>query len=38
MEDTKIVDILLAEDNPDDIEITKRAFKEAKLVNHLYDF
>jgi CheY-like chemotaxis protein len=36
MENTKIVDILLAEDNPDDIEITKRAFKEAKLVNHLY--
>lgn len=36
MENTKIVDILLAEDNPDDIEITKRAFKEAKLVNCLY--
>ncbi|MBI4648150.1 MAG: response regulator [Bacteroidia bacterium] len=33
---SKIIDILLAEDNPDDIEITKRAFKEAKLVNHLF--
>lgn len=30
------INILLAEDNPDDIEITKRAFKEAKLLNKLY--
>ncbi len=36
MENTKMVDILLVEDNLDDIEITKRAFKEAKLVNRLY--
>lgn len=32
----KPVEILLAEDNIDDIEITKRAFKKAKLVNNLY--
>ncbi|MFH1288759.1 MAG: response regulator [bacterium] len=30
------INILLVEDNPDDIEITKRAFKEAKLLNKLY--
>jgi len=31
-----IIDILLAEDNPDDIEITKRALKEAKVINRLF--
>ncbi|MEW6087189.1 MAG: response regulator [bacterium] len=36
MGNSKVIDILLAEDNPDDIEITKRAFKEAKLINRLY--
>lgn len=32
----KIIDILLVEDNPDDIEITKRAFRDAKILNKLY--
>jgi two-component system response regulator len=32
----KLTDILLAEDNPDDIEITKRAFKQAKVLNRLF--
>ncbi len=32
----KIIDILLVEDNPDDVQITKRAFKEANLANRLY--
>lgn len=32
----RIVKILLVEDNPDDIEITKRALKEAKVVNKLW--
>jgi CheY-like chemotaxis protein len=36
MSDThKIIRILLAEDNPDDIEITKKALKEAKIINAL---
>ncbi|MBI4846460.1 MAG: response regulator [Candidatus Omnitrophica bacterium] len=30
------VNILLAEDNPDDVEITKRAFQQAKVINRLY--
>ncbi|MBU4304969.1 MAG: response regulator [Candidatus Omnitrophica bacterium] len=34
--ENKIFDILLVEDNPDDIEITKRAFKSARIVNRLY--
>jgi len=32
----QVIDILLAEDNPDDIEITKRAFKDANIINRLY--
>lgn len=31
-----IINILLAEDNPDDIAITKRAFRDAKIMNKLY--
>jgi len=32
----KIVRILLVEDNPDDIQITQRALKEAKVINRLW--
>ncbi|MFA5311240.1 MAG: response regulator [Candidatus Omnitrophota bacterium] len=32
----KMIKILLVEDNPDDIEITKRALKEAKIINKLW--
>jgi len=32
----KIVKILLVEDNPDDIQITQRALKEAKIINKLW--
>jgi len=32
----KFIKILLIEDNPDDILITKRAFKEARLVNKMW--
>lgn len=32
----KIIKILLVEDNPDDVDITKRALKEAKIVNQLW--
>ena len=32
----RIVDILLVEDNPDDILITQKALKEAKVVNKLW--
>lgn len=32
----KLVKILLVEDNPDDIVITKRALKEANLINQLF--
>lgn len=32
----KIIKILLVEDNPDDIEITKRALKEANVINKLW--
>lgn len=35
-EEHKIIKILLVEDNPDDIEITKRALKEAKVINRLW--
>ena len=35
-EGMKISKILLVEDNPDDIEITKRALKEAGMVNSLW--
>lgn len=36
MEDKHIIDILLVEDNPDDVMITKRALKEAGIVNKLW--
>ncbi len=36
MQQNKTIDILLVEDNLDDIEITKRVFKEANLVNRLF--
>jgi len=37
MTDThKIIKILLVEDNPDDIDITKRALKEANVINQLW--
>jgi len=32
----KIIRILLVEDNPDDIDITKRALKEARIINKLW--
>lgn len=32
----KIIKILLVEDNPDDIDITRRALKEAKIINKLW--
>jgi CheY-like chemotaxis protein len=35
-EEHRIVKILLVEDNPDDIDITKRALKEAKIINKLW--
>jgi CheY-like chemotaxis protein len=35
-EDRKLVKVLLVEDNLDDIEITKRALKEARIVNQLF--
>jgi CheY-like chemotaxis protein len=35
-EKTKMTKILLAEDNPDDINITQRALKEAKIINRLW--
>jgi CheY-like chemotaxis protein len=35
-EEHKIIKILLVEDNPDDIDITKRALKEAKVINKLW--
>jgi two-component system response regulator len=36
VETHKIIKILLVEDNPDDIDITKRALDEAKIVNRLW--
>ncbi|MCP4650430.1 MAG: response regulator [PVC group bacterium] len=33
---SKFIKILLVEDNPDDIAITKRALKEAKVINQLW--
>ncbi len=36
MEIQKIIKILLVEDSPDDIIITQRALKEAKIINKLY--
>jgi len=35
-EKTKIIKILLVEDNPDDIQITERALKEANIINKLW--
>ncbi|MFQ5867780.1 MAG: response regulator [bacterium] len=35
-EEHKITKILLVEDNPDDIQITQRALKEAKIINKLW--
>ncbi|OIO33950.1 MAG: hypothetical protein AUJ70_02075 [Candidatus Omnitrophica bacterium CG1_02_40_15] len=35
-EEHNIIKILLVEDNPDDIDITKRALKEAKVINQLW--
>lgn len=35
-ETQKIIKILLVEDNPDDIQITQRALKEAKIINKLW--
>lgn len=35
-EKCKNTNILLIEDNPDDIQITKRALKEAKVLNNLW--
>lgn len=32
----KIIRILMVEDNPDDIEITKKALREAKVINKLW--
>ena len=34
--EAKMTKILLVEDNPDDIEITRRALKEAKVINELW--
>ena len=35
-EEHNIINILLVEDNLDDIEITKRAIKEAKIINKFW--
>jgi CheY-like chemotaxis protein len=35
-ETPKMIKILLVEDNPDDVDITKRALKEARVVNKLW--
>jgi CheY-like chemotaxis protein len=35
-EEHKFIHILLVEDNPDDIDITKRAIKEAKIINKFW--
>ena len=35
-EEHKFINILLVEDNPDDIDITKRAIKEAKIINKFW--
>lgn len=33
---TEAIDILLVEDNPDDVELTRRALKKGKVANNLY--
>jgi two-component system response regulator len=35
MNDTSIVEILLVEDNPDDLQLTQRSLKKANLANHI---
>lgn len=35
-QNVRAVKILMVEDNPDDIQITKRALKEAKVINELW--
>ena len=35
-EEHRIIKILLVEDNPDDIDITERALKQAKIINKLW--
>jgi CheY-like chemotaxis protein len=34
--DREPVEILLAEDNPNDVELTKRAFEDGKIINNLH--
>jgi CheY-like chemotaxis protein len=34
--DANLVDILLAEDNPNDVEMTRRAFENGKFLNNLH--
>ncbi len=34
--DGTAIEILLVEDNPDDVELTREAFKEGKVSNHLW--
>jgi len=34
--DRKLVDVLLVEDNPDDVELTLRAFKKARFTNQVH--
>jgi two-component system, response regulator len=36
MNDTTIVEILLVEDNPQDLQLTQRALKKANLANHIH--
>ena len=36
MNETTIVEILLVEDNPDDLQLTVRALKKANLANHIH--
>jgi CheY-like chemotaxis protein len=35
MTETNEVEILLVEDNPDDLDMTLRALRKAKLANHI---